>query len=856
MRKVLIMLLCAMAMPIGAQRLNRQFSKTALSDALVWLDKAQTAYRLNFIYDELEDFSVTTTLRDADLRTAIAQLVGFYPIRATFDGDQIYLECTQREPSKVIGQVVDEHGRPMEFVNVTLLSPTDSTYIGGGVTNEAGDYVIPSDRPQVLARYSFVGYKTVYRRLTTGKAGTTAMQRDAITLGKVVVKANKPLFQRKENKVVFNVSELEGAESMSATDALKYAPRVMVDGNGKVSVGGKGATIYVNDRRLSSSEATSYLTSLKASDIQSVEIQASRGSEDDGDISGGIINIKTKIRLGLGGSATLYGSVYPQRSNYYHYYPLVNLFFGTERWNLYASTYWLNSHYNGASTTNHYFVQTNTRHDQQTDYMAHTNTRYLNLGSIYTIDRKRRHSLGLEMTATITNRDDHSTDNAVFTDSLGRQYQGASWPVIDAKIDYLNVVTYYKWQIDERDSYLKVLANYNYNHGTNDSYIAAVYDNYEPLHTDMRDYDTSNANNGSLQADMRYNLKGGLALRTGAKYESSVRTDILNETNHLNDEVTGTSWKYRENISAAYVGLSKNLTPKIFANVSLRMENTWQKGINRLSGQTELDRHYTNWLPYAYFSHKLTDKWNYNVSFVTHIYRPSFSDLSNYKNRLSSVLYTQGNPELQPSINYHPQLEVNYGAHSLALSYYYTKDVIADYFETIGGKTYRQTINFGSQTATELNYAFNGKLLPWWRVNVQAMCNYVTIPQSYNQKYSWQQSLTWQNYLTFKDIGNFEVGTIWQSDVVLGNYRAKGRACLDLAYNRTFCHDQLSLRVGANDVFHSFSDKGHQINPILEYRFYGKRYTQLYLRLTYTFKSKHSVRRDQIENDNSVRNRM
>lgn len=35
MRKVLIMLLCAMAMPIGAQRLNRQFSKTSLSDALV-----------------------------------------------------------------------------------------------------------------------------------------------------------------------------------------------------------------------------------------------------------------------------------------------------------------------------------------------------------------------------------------------------------------------------------------------------------------------------------------------------------------------------------------------------------------------------------------------------------------------------------------------------------------------------------------------------------------------------------------------------------------------------------------------------------------------------------------------------
>jgi hypothetical protein len=81
-----------------------------------------------------------------------------------------------------------------------------------------------------------------------------------------------------------------------------------------------------------------------------------------------------------------------------------------------------------------------------------------------------------------------------------------------------------------------VLANYNYNHGTNDSYIVAVYDNYEPLHPDMRDYDTSNANNGSLQADLRYNFKGGLALSTGAKYESSCGSVILRcEANYPHD---------------------------------------------------------------------------------------------------------------------------------------------------------------------------------------------------------------------------------------------------------------------------------------------------------------------------------
>ncbi len=856
MRRFLVILLCAMAMPLAAQRLSHPFVKTSLSDALMWLDKAQSDYHLNFIFDELEDFSVTTTLRGADMRTAIAQLIGFYPIRATFDGDQIYLECTQREPVKFIGRVVDEHGKPMEFVNVTLLSTADSSYISGGVTNEAGDYVIPVRQQEVLARYSFVGYKTVLRRLRTGAVGTISMQRDALTLAKVEVKAYKPLFQRKENKIVFNVSELQGAEAMSATDALRYAPKVMVDGNGSVTVSGKGAAIYVNDRKLSASEVGSYLTSLKASDIQTVEIQTSRGSEVDASISGGIINIKTKTHVGFGGSTTLYGNVAPQRSNYYGYYPMLNLYFGTERWNLYARTYWSNNHYNGESTTNHHFIQTNTYHDEQTEFHAHIRTQYLTVGSIYTIDRQRRHSVGLEMTGDITRRDDHSINNAVFTDSLGHSYQGTSNPVTGAKTDFMNVVTYYKWQIDSRESYFKVLANYNYNHAYNDSYIAADYGHYEPLHTDLRDYNTSNANNGSLQADLRYNFKGGLALRTGAKYESSVRTDVLTETNYLNDETSGTDWKYREDISAAYFGLSKDFSPKVFAYLSVRMENTWQRGTDRLTGRTELNRRYTNWFPYAYFSHKITDKLNYNLSFVTHINRPSFSDLSNYKNRLSPVLYTQGNPDLRPSISYHPQIELNVGAHSFDLSYYYTKDVIADYFETVGDRTYRETINFGSQTTFELTYSFNKKLLPWWRVNLFGECAYVTIPQSYNQKYSWQRSVSWQNYLTFKKIGNFEIGALWQSDVVSGNYRAKGRAALDLAYNRSFLHDRLSLRLGANDVFHSFRDRGHQITPVLEYRFYGKRYTQLYMRLVYTFQTKHKVRRDQIENDNSVRNRM
>lgn len=140
-----------------AQRLSCTFDKTSFSKALVWLDKAQSQYKINFIYDELEDFSVSTSFANKDIHEVVNQLIGFYPIRATFDKDEIYFECIQKEPEKLIGRVLDDKGEPMEFVNVALLNVKDSSYVNGGVSNLSGDFVIPTSERQVIARFSYVG---------------------------------------------------------------------------------------------------------------------------------------------------------------------------------------------------------------------------------------------------------------------------------------------------------------------------------------------------------------------------------------------------------------------------------------------------------------------------------------------------------------------------------------------------------------------------------------------------------------------------------------------------------------------------------------------------------------------------
>ena len=92
---------------IYAQRITRSFRNTSMSEALTILAKSTKDYRINFMYDELEDFTVTTSIVKRTAPDAIRQIMGFYPMKMTIDGENIFVECTQKTPTKMIGRIID-----------------------------------------------------------------------------------------------------------------------------------------------------------------------------------------------------------------------------------------------------------------------------------------------------------------------------------------------------------------------------------------------------------------------------------------------------------------------------------------------------------------------------------------------------------------------------------------------------------------------------------------------------------------------------------------------------------------------------------------------------------------------------
>ena len=178
-----------------AQRITRQYNNVSFSAALKDLNARQHKYTINFVYDELEDFRVTKSIRNQSVPDAIMQLIGFYPIRMTQVEDNIMVECTQKTPTKMIGRIIDNKNRPIDFANVALLNVRDSSLINGGVTNENGQFVIPCEARKAIVRVSCVGYITASNTFNIGKIGTITLKEATMNLQKNSSERTSTAFQ-------------------------------------------------------------------------------------------------------------------------------------------------------------------------------------------------------------------------------------------------------------------------------------------------------------------------------------------------------------------------------------------------------------------------------------------------------------------------------------------------------------------------------------------------------------------------------------------------------------------------------------------------------------------------------------
>ena len=279
-----------------AQRISRSYQNLPLSAVLKDLNTASSRYEVSFIYNELEDFRVTTTLHRATLPDAVRQVVGFYPMRVTETDSMIIVECIHKTDRHLTGTIIDEQGQPVAYANVSVLNPADSTLLCGGVSNESGYFAVPIEQDKVLARISCIGYKTVYRLCDRPEVGTVRMHPDNYIIKGVVVQGERPKVQLQGNSLMMNVEGTVMERLGTAEDVLSRVPTISKKGEGYEILGKGAPQIYLNNRKLTD---LNELRNIQSDFIRTVEVIQNPGARYDATVQA-VIVIHTKRAQGEG----------------------------------------------------------------------------------------------------------------------------------------------------------------------------------------------------------------------------------------------------------------------------------------------------------------------------------------------------------------------------------------------------------------------------------------------------------------------------------------------------------------------------------------------------------------------------
>ena len=297
MKRILFILACCLVITeVQSQRITREYHDVSLSKALRLLNEQSKEFNISFLYNELEDFRITTSIHRKNIPDAIRQMIGFYPIRMTVEKKEIIVECPQKTSFRYKGTVIDENRQPVPYANIYLLHPSDSTIIDGGVSNEAGVFVIPNNQPTVLVRISYVGYKTTFRLCHNEQVGAIQILPETLTIQGVEVKGERPKIQLQGNSLVMNVEGTVMERLGTAEDVFSRVPSISKKGD-IFEILGKGVPlIYLNNRKLTNLQE---LKNIQSDNIKNVEVIQNPGARYDASVNAVII-IRTKRAAGEG----------------------------------------------------------------------------------------------------------------------------------------------------------------------------------------------------------------------------------------------------------------------------------------------------------------------------------------------------------------------------------------------------------------------------------------------------------------------------------------------------------------------------------------------------------------------------
>ncbi len=635
MKRIYILIFCLVAMCAKAQQLSHDFQNVSLSEALIWIDNAQDNYKLNFIFDELEDFTVTTRLENVSVRDAVRQVCGFYPMHLTFDSQDIYIECTQKEDTKVIGRVVDESGNPIEFANISLYG---DGYINGGVSNENGDFVIPCKaRQQMMVKVSFVGYKTVERNIGVGNIGTITLLPETYMVKGVEVKGEIPQYKAAQGGMTVDIQHSILHDIGTANDLLAMLPMIQQGSDGKFNVLAKGEPeIYINNKKVHDAIE---LKQLKSVDIKSVDIIIAPGAQYNAEVNA-VIRIRTLKTQGDGFS--LMATSRTWKNNKWSNYDDLTVKYRTGGLEVSANVALDNGHFSNDQTIDQELHIKKDLFDVHATLPGRSSWTQLAYQTGVSYDFNTDHSIGLSFSSQHILYDNYKSEmkqnylkNRAF---YGDVVLKTDIDELDKPVWELN--TYYVGKVGKLDIDLN----------------ATMLQRKTESHLNQLEFskELSDRTITTLNNDNRRMVAGKLVLAypvwKGMLSGGSEATSTQSEGRNVNQEgiIPKADNEMKEKNIAGFAEYELQLS-QWRLNAGLRFEHVKADYYSFGAWQQEPSRTYNDWFPNLSVAWQ-KDKWSAQLNYSKRITRPPYRMLESMIVYDSRMFYEGGNPLLRPSV--------------------------------------------------------------------------------------------------------------------------------------------------------------------------------------------------------------
>ena len=601
---------------------------------------------------------------------------------------------------KITGKVVNQNDIAIESAEIIILNNLDKP-INSDLTNIDGFFTISLAKGEYSLQIRQLGKTLLDKKITIFEnydLGTLKID-DSKKLEEVVISVKKKLIERKVDRLVFNVENSIRNSSGDAVDALKITPGIKVQNESISMIGKSGMGVMIDGKLLSinNEELISYLKTLSAANIKSIEVITTPPAQYDAEGNSGLINIILKKAKANSWSSTLISGY---RFTTYGIGNLGGNFnFQKDKISLVTSL----NHSKGASRGLEFGKVDYPQYIWKTDGSGKyfTNSISGRLGLDYQVNKNW--NIGFQYIGSVSKPDITDDSYTTLTNPFTSLKEGVSYSTgINLKMRELNSFNLHNnIKLDTLGRVINVDLDVLKFDGQNDrDFISNPIQlsglSFLDQEWKMKNITHQTIKNYSIQINVTHPFTW-INLSYGGKLSFS-------NTNNINQAVgiplytnlTTDLFEYKENLQALYFSSSKKIK-KWELQLGLRVENIQTRGISVIDNQIN-NNNYAQIFPTFYANYTKNENNSFSVNYSKRISRPNFSQLNPFKWRTSPTTYSEGNPYLTPTFTHNFQLDYTY-KDFLYSKLFYTMD-----FDNIGGGIVKiDPVNY-TQITTRLNY--------------------------------------------------------------------------------------------------------------------------------------------------------